>query len=112
MSKEDLRPCRTPQEAKERGRKGGGASGAARRKKKALRELVAIALEETFHAGDYPSTLERRQDGKPMAELIAARLVHKAATGDLKAMSMLLRLDDESTEQGAEEEAETEEVLE
>lgn len=112
MSKEDLRPCRTAQEARERGRKGGIASGEARRKKRALRELVAIALEETFHAGVYPSTLERRQDGKPMSELIAARLVHKAAQGDLKAMSILFNLEGDEEKQEPEEVSEAEEALE
>ena len=112
MSKADLRPCRTAQEARERGRRGGIASGEARRRKKALRGLVALALEETYHAGDYPSTLEKRMDGRTMADLIAARLVHKAATGDLKAVSMLLGLDDEGEKQEPEEEMETEEVAE
>ena len=42
MAKEDLRPVRTKEEAKERGAKGGKASGEARRAKKTLRELVEL----------------------------------------------------------------------
>ena len=112
MSKEDLRPCRTAQEARERGRKGGIASGEARRKKRALRELVAIALEEAYNAGSYPTPLESRMNGRPMADLVAARLVHKAAQGDLKAMSILFNLEGEGEKQEPEEVPEAEEALE
>ena len=96
MSKEDLKPCRTPQEAKERGRNGGLASGKARREKKALRELVRLALEEKYKSSFYSTALEKEMDGKPLSELIAAKLVHKAADGDLKAMSMLFNLEAET----------------
>lgn len=42
MAKEDLKPVRSKEEAKERGAKGGKASGEARRAKKTLRELVEL----------------------------------------------------------------------
>lgn len=90
MSKEDLKPCRTPQEAKERGRNGGLASGKARREKKALRELVRIALEEKHR--DYLGN----DTGMTKAETIAAELVKLASHGNLKAMSMLFNLEAET----------------
>ena len=42
MAKEDLKPVRSKEEAKERGAKGGKASGEARRAKKTLRELATL----------------------------------------------------------------------
>ena len=45
MSKEDLRPYRTKDEAKEGGRRGGIASGEARRRKKSMREWAEVLGE-------------------------------------------------------------------
>jgi hypothetical protein len=42
VSEKDLRPVRTKEEAKERGRNGGIASGKARREKKTIREAFAL----------------------------------------------------------------------
>lgn len=42
MAKQDLKPVRSKEEAKERGAKGGVASGEARRAKKTLRERVKM----------------------------------------------------------------------
>lgn len=42
VSKKDLRPVRTKEEAKKRGRNGGIASGKARREKKTIREAFAL----------------------------------------------------------------------
>lgn len=44
MSKEDLKPVRTKEEAKERGRKGGIASGEARRAKKNMRQTAKALM--------------------------------------------------------------------
>jgi len=102
MSKEDLKPCRDSAEAKRRGRNGGLASGEARRKKKALRELVAMALETEFVD---TSGLNPELVGKTQAEAIAARLVRAAAHGNFTAMKMLFSLEGESMKQ---DESETE----
>ncbi len=104
MAKEDLQPCRDSAEAKKRGRNGGLASGKARRQKKALRELVRIALEEK-HIDNYSD----KYNGKTQGEVIAARLVSKAALGDVSAMKLLFSLEAES-KQETEEEKDTETV--
>jgi len=90
MARDDLRPCRTSEEAKVRGRNGGIASGQSRRKKKALRELVRLALEERHkdHFGE--------ETGQTQAERIASLLVSQASYGNLKAMQMLFSLEAES----------------
>ena len=100
MSYSDLKPCRTSEEAKKRGRNGGLASGEARRKKKALRELVAMALENTFE-----TSYDEELNGKTYAEAIAVRLVRKATTGDIPAIKILFGL--ESDSESKEDEAET-----
>lgn len=93
MSCSDLKPCRTSEEAKKRGRNGGLASGEARRKRKALRELVAIALEQPYK--DY---LEHT-NGNSNAEEMAARLAKKAAQGDISAIKLILQLEGETSKQ-------------
>ena len=44
-NKENLKPIRTKNEAREKGRKGGIKSGEVRRKRKALREELILLLE-------------------------------------------------------------------
>ena len=107
MSKEDLIPCRDSAEAKRRGRNGGLASGEARRKRKALRELVTIALGEKY---DDPYEIGTRYTGMANDEVIAARLVSQAAGGNLKAMAMLFNLESESAKNLAPEDADAEAV--
>lgn len=64
--------AQTPEEARERGRRGGVASGLARRKKRALREYLEARLE--IMCGDMST-----------AEAITAALVDKALSGDVRA---------------------------
>jgi len=47
-----LRPPRTKQEARERGKAGGKASGKARREKKSMQELAKIVLNMPYDATD------------------------------------------------------------
>ena len=47
-SRENLRPVRSAEEAREKGKKGGIASGEARRRKADLREAIKIALEAEY----------------------------------------------------------------
>ena len=51
-NEQNLRPVRTKEEARERGRAGGIASGKARREKANLRKLMAMMLEEDIPSGD------------------------------------------------------------
>ena len=45
VAQKDLKPVRSTEEAKERGRKGGIASGEARRAKKTMRETAKALME-------------------------------------------------------------------
>ena len=70
----------TPEQARERGRKGGIASGKARREKKAFREAFSELLEATHeHQGDKGTGLE----------LIAGAIFKQALEGDIKAASFI-----------------------
>jgi len=91
MAKEDLKPVRSKEEAKERGAKGGKASGEARRAKKTLRELVELfaalgVSEETrkkMKALGIPEELMTRK----MQPVVA--LFNKANKGDVSAFNAI-----------------------
>lgn len=79
MAREDkLKPVRTKEEARERGRKGGIASGIARREKKTFRATLELLLD-------------RKLDGSPLTgrEAVAVALFEKAMSGDVKAFQEL-----------------------
>lgn len=77
---ENLRPVRSTEEARERGRKGGIASGEARRKKRDLRIALAVLMDSTDASG------------KTGTERLAAALFRKALDGDVKAIGMVREL--------------------
>lgn len=68
---------RTPEERKRIATLGGKASGAARKKRKALKELLEIALSMEV-AGDQTA-----------AEAVTAALIQKAMDGDTKAFEVI-----------------------
>ena len=74
MAKQDLKPVRTKEEAKKRGKNGGIASGAARRHKRSLRERLLILLSEPAESGDGDN-----------ADAMTAALVKRALSGDIPA---------------------------
>ena len=77
MAKEDLKPVRSKDEAKERGKKGGNASGEARRKKKTIRETLEMML-----SGKMP-------DGATRQDAIVVALMEKALSGDVRAFEAI-----------------------
>lgn len=75
--KDNLKPVRTEDEARSRGRKGGVASGQARRKKASLRAALEILLER------------RGEDGLTGREALAVALYEQALRGDVRAFAEL-----------------------
>ena len=69
---ENLKPVRTVEEAREKGRKGGVKSGEARREKKLLKDTLLLLLE----------TNRGQED-------ICLALVEKARNGDTKAFEVI-----------------------
>ena len=72
MAKEDLKPVRTKEEAKERGRKGGIKSGEVRAQRKTLKEELLLLLSQ----GDTQSKM-------------SLALIQKAMNGDTKAFEVI-----------------------
>lgn len=75
---ENLKPVRSKDEAKSRGRKGGLASGTARREKKSLRQRLELLLKA-----------QDQESGKENADAITAALIAKALAGDVKAYEVI-----------------------
>lgn len=72
MAKEDLKPVRTKEEAKERGRKGGIKSGEVRAQRKTLKEELMLLLSQ----------------GNTQNKMSLA-LIEKALKGDTKAFEII-----------------------
>lgn len=75
---------RTPSERRENARKAGKASGEARRKKKAFRESLLMLLET------------ENKDGKNYQDAVVVGLVKRAASGDPRAIELMLEIIGES----------------
>lgn len=78
---DNLKPCKTTQEARKRGRLGGIASGKAKRKKKNIRESLEILL--ALNTQD--------EDGNEIetVEAISVALIRRALSGDVKAFEVI-----------------------
>lgn len=93
IMKENLKPCRTTEEARERGRKGGINSGKRKKEKRKLKEIAEMLLDmkapddiiEKFEQL-YPDL-----DAKEMTNRLAIvqRLILNALAGDNKAFELL-----------------------
>lgn len=77
---------RTPSERRENARRAGVASGEARRKKKAFKDALIALLE-----------IEKK-DGKTYQDAVVVGLVKRSATGDPRAIELLLRIIGETPE--------------
>lgn len=91
MAKEDLKPVRSKDEAKERGAKGGKASGEARRVKKTLRELVelfaALGVSEETRKKMKELGIPEELMTRKMQPVVA--LFNKANKGDVSAFNAI-----------------------
>lgn len=74
---QNMRPCRTKEEAKERGRNGGIASGIARKERKILTEIILRKLAE------------RSASGQTKGEEIIDAMLQQAQKGNVKAFTAL-----------------------
>ena len=78
---DNLRPVRSKEEARARGKAGGKKSGEARRKKRLLKDCLEELLEK-----DYLDKSGNRATG---AETVSIALFRKAQAGDIKAFEVL-----------------------
>ena len=91
--KENLKPCRTTEEARERGRKGGINSGKRKKEKRKLKEIAEILLDMKA-PDDIIAKFEQLYpdlDAKEMTNRLAIvqRLILNALAGDNKAFELL-----------------------
>lgn len=77
-NQENLKPVRTKEEARERGKNGGIKSGEARRAKKSMKEMLDYLLEKE---------IENSRTGEKVTyrEAILTSCIKKAIKGDVKA---------------------------
>ena len=97
MPHENLIPMadRSPEEAREMGRKGGIASGVARRRKRALKEAADLYLSLPVSDKRTWNRLSRRgidPDDIDNQMLVIAGLTDAAACGDAKAAAVLFKV--------------------
>ena len=93
IMKENLKPCRTTEEARERGRKGGINSGKRKKEKRKLKEIAEILLDMKA-PDDIIAKFEQLYpdlDAKEMTNRLAIvqRLILNALAGDNKAFELL-----------------------
>ena len=94
MAKEDLKPVRTKEEAKIRGRNGGIKSGEARRAKKTMREVakMLMALPATGNMSEQLDRLGIEKTDHNFQTAMVVGLAQKAALGDTSAFRLLAEL--------------------
>ena len=93
IMKENLKPCKTTEEARERGRKGGINSGKRKKEKRKLKEIAEMLLDMKA-PDDIIARFEQLYpdlDAKEMTNRLAIvqRLILNALAGDNKAFELL-----------------------
>lgn len=78
--KENLKPVKSVEEAREKGAKGGKRSGEVRRQNKSLRQALRYLLQEGYE-----------KDGKTLDgfEIIATKVFEQALAGNVKAFEVI-----------------------
>ena len=111
VAKKDLKPVRTKDEAKERGRNGGVKSGEARRQKKNMRELAKSLMETTVSAKmtnirDTLAKMGVSKNDMTYQAAVVVRLIQRAMVdGDTNAIRVLAELTGDLTRLGWTEDA-------
>lgn len=89
----NMRPPRTKDEARERGRNGGIASGEARRRKKTMREALEMMLYNTELSEQTKQILQaegiKNADDFNHQMVITRSLIAKAESGDVQAYNAI-----------------------
>lgn len=92
-NEQNLKPVRTKEEARERGRKGGIASGKARAKKKSIAEQTMFALNAAMNAAtkeEAERTLGEIGEGEDTLYIgMTAAMIREALNGNVKAYTAL-----------------------
>lgn len=98
---ENLKPVRSKDEAKKRGRNGGIQSGVARRKKRDARAAAKLILNLPCTEAMEKNLRSMSVDEKDFTNRVAlfARAFAQAMTGDVRAMEFIVKIAGETPEQ-------------
>lgn len=99
---ENLKPVRTKEEAKERGRNGGKKSGEARRRKRDAQQAARLILDLPVSTEAMENNLKKMHiDEEDYTNRVAlfARAFAQAMAGDVKAMQFIIEMSGETPDQ-------------
>lgn len=99
---ENLKPVRTKEEARERGRNGGKKSGEARRRKRDAQQAARLILNLPVSTDAMENNLKKMHiDEEDFTNRVAlfARAFTQAMTGDVKAMQFIVEMAGETPDQ-------------
>ena len=97
-NEQNLKPCRSKSEARERGAKGGKASGEARRRKRSLRDAVQTMLELDLTEKEVNDLANKGYDAETQLDALAAAALISAKRGNSQAFANVMRLLGEGVE--------------
>lgn len=89
---QNLKPVKSKEEARERGRKGGIASGIAYRKKKTMRQMMQLLLSLPVSSSNKAVMQQlgiENEEDQNYKMLVAVGLMRRASTGDPRAVEVL-----------------------
>lgn len=89
---DNLKPVRTKEEAKQRGRNGGKKSGESRRKKRDAKQSISLLLELAAQ-GNLDKNLKQlgfSEEDRTNMNALTARMFSKAMSGDVAAFKALM----------------------
>lgn len=91
-AEKNLRPVRTKEEARERGRKGGIASGEARRKKRTMKNAAKLLLDMPIASENISNTMKElgfQEEDLTNQMAVLVSVFKKAMNGDVRAAEFL-----------------------
>lgn len=99
---ENLKPVRSKEEARERGRNGGKKSGEARRKKRDAQQAARLILDLPVSAEATANNLKKmfvQEEDLTNRVALFARAFAQAMSGDIKAMQFIVEMAGETPDQ-------------
>lgn len=91
MNEGNLKPIRSTEEARERGKKGGKASGVARRRKADFRKTLNMLLTAEIDEGEWRKTLQSVGADSTFEAAINMAMVREALSGNVKAYEAIAK---------------------
>ena len=103
-NEENLKPVRTKEEARERGRNGGKASGAARRRKANFRKTLNLLLTTEIDSPEWTPLLEALGLDSTLESALNMAMIKEGLAGNVKAYEAVAKYAGQSSQTEADEE--------